>query len=270
VDIVEESFTIDPSRVEDTLRKDMKRRIRAIIVVHIYGHPADMSALTEIGRRYDIPVIEDCAQAHGAKIGDLRVGSFGACGAFSFYPTKNLGAFGDGGAIVTNDTNLAERIQLLRQYGWRERYISSEAGYNSRLDELQAALLDCKLNWLDADNERRRLIARRYTEGLAGLPLKTPVELPGTYHVYHQYTIRLSDRNGLRKHLEAQGVGTSVLYPVPVHLQPCYRERVEIGCGGMAFTEKSAGEILCLPIYPELHDAEVNLVISEIQSFFRG
>ena len=237
------------------------------MAVHIYGHPADMGTLSEIAERHGIALIEDCAQAHGAMVGEKTVGSIGDCGAFSFYPTKNLGALGDAGAVVTSQAAVAEQLRLLRQYGWRERYISIEAGYNSRLDELQAAILDCKLAWLDSDNNRRRKIARRYTEGLAGLPLETPVESPDCRHVYHQYVIRLKDRDNLRRHLETQGIGTAILYPMPVHKQPGYSGRVEIGEGGMAVTERLAQEILCLPIYPELSDSAVSSVIDAIRSF---
>lgn len=157
VDIDPESYTLDPQKVEDTLRRRKTSVIiKAIIAVHLYGHPSDMNALRDIADRYGVVLIEDCAQAHGAAVGDRKAGSMGECGAFSFYPTKNLGSFGDGGAIVTVDAGIAERLRSLQQYGWRERYISESVGYNSRLDELQAAVLDVKLHWLDAGSERRR------------------------------------------------------------------------------------------------------------------
>lgn len=267
VDISPATYTLDPQKAEDTLKHQPADRIKAIVAVHIYGHPADMGKLSEIAERHGIALIEDCAQAHGAMVGEKTVGSIGDCGAFSFYPTKNLGALGDGGAVVTSQAAVAEQLRLLRQYGWRERYISIEAGYNSRLDELQAAILDCKLAWLDSDNNRRREIARRYTEGLAGLPLETPVESPDCRHVYHQYVIRFKDRDNLRRHLETRGIRTAILYPMPVHKQPGYSGRVEIGEGGMAITERIAQEILCLPIYPELSDSAVSSVIDAIRSF---
>jgi dTDP-4-amino-4,6-dideoxygalactose transaminase len=267
VDISPRTYTLDPQKAADTLRHQPAGWIKAIVAVHIYGHPADMGTLSEIAARHGVALIEDCAQAHGAMVGERMVGSIGDCGAFSFYPTKNLGALGDGGAVVTSQAAVTEQLRLLRQYGWRERYISIEAGYNSRLDELQAAILDCKLAWLDSDNNRRRDIARRYTEGLAGLPLETPVEEPDCRHVYHQYVIRLKDRDNLRRHLETQGIRTAILYPMPVHKQPGYSGRVEIGEGGMAITERIAQEILCLPIYPELSDSAVSSVIDAIRSF---
>lgn len=269
VDIEPATYTIDPQKVEDTLRRTPVGQIKAIVAVHLYGHPADMEALTAIAERHDIMLVEDCAQAHGAMVGEQKVGTIGVCGAFSFYPTKNLGAFGDAGAIVTSNASIAERLRLLQQYGWRERYISDEVGYNSRLDELQAAILDCKLAWLDDWNERRREIARSYNEGLADLPLELPVEQPGYRHVYHQYVIRCANREGLRKHLEAQGIRTAVLYPMPVHQQPGYRNRVLVGHGGMTITEAIVKQILCLPIYPELSDADVESVVDGIRHYFR-
>jgi dTDP-4-amino-4,6-dideoxygalactose transaminase len=227
-----------------------------------------MNALRDIADLFEIVLIEDCAQAHGAAVGDRKAGSMGACGAFSFYPTKNLGAFGDGGAIVTDDAGIAERLRSLQQYGWRERYISEGAGYNSRLDELQAAILDVKLQWLDAGNERRRRIAALYRDGLAGMPLDLPREKPGVHHVYHQYVIRSAERDRLRIYLEGKGIQTSILYPMAVHRQPAYRNRVPVGEGGMAVTEGIVQRILSLPIYPELGDAEVERVIETIRGYF--
>ena len=267
VDIDPRTFTLDPQKTEDTLKK-ANGRIKAIVAVHIYGHPADIGALSEIARRHDVALVEDCAQAHGAMIGGSKVGSLGDCGAFSFYPTKNLGAYGDGGAVVTGRPAVAESLRLLQQYGWRERYISVEAGYNSRLDELQAAILECKLAWLDDDNERRRAIARRYSEALAGLALQTPVELDGCRHVYHQYVIRLKDRDRLKQHLETRGIRTAILYPMPVHQQPGYARLMEPGAGGLSVTEGVCQDILCLPIYPELSETDVSAVVEGIRSFF--
>jgi len=268
VDIKEDTYTISPESVAETLRRGQERRIKAIVAVHLYGHPADLTALKHIAEEYGVALIEDCAQAHGATLGGRKLGVFGMCGAFSFYPTKNLGAFGDGGAVVTEDAVLDGKLRRLQQYGWRERYISDEIGYNSRLDELQAAILDCKLPTLDSGNERRRSIAKLYTEGLAGLPIVTPTEGAGCRHVYHQYVIRLADREGLRHALDTAGIKTSILYPVPIHLQPGYRERITLGEEGMMVTERIASEILCLPIYPEMSVRSVQQVIEGIQTFF--
>lgn len=268
VDIDPETYTISPDCVRKTLRQNAFERIKAIVAVHLYGHPADIETLVGLAQKHGLALVEDCAQAHGAMVGGRKVGSIGDCGAFSFYPTKNLGAFGDAGAVVTRDAGLAEKLRLLQQYGWRERYISDEPGYNSRLDELQAAILDCKLALLDSGNERRRVLAQRYTQALAGLPVKTPTERPGFHHVYHQYVIRLAKRDELRQFLERRGIKAGILYPVPVHLQPGYQPRVRLGAGGMAVTERTANEILCLPIYPELTDGSIATVVEAIHAFF--
>jgi len=268
VDIDPTTYTVDPQKVEDTLKHMLPRQVKALVAVHLYGHPADMAALTPIAERYGVALLEDCAQAHGARVGERKVGAIGVCGTFSFYPTKNLGAFGDAGAIVTNDNLIAERLRLLHQYGWRERYVSDEAGYNSRLDELQAAILDCKLGWLDGWNGRRRKIAKLYDDGLAGLPLECPVERPGHQHVYHQYVIRCSERDGLLGYLDSEGIRAAILYPVPVHEQRGYRSKVTVGYGGLNVTEAIARQILCLPIYPELSDADVERVIEGIRCYF--
>ena len=248
VDIDPSTFTMNCDRLEDVLRT---RRVSAIVPVHLYGHPADMPAIVELARRYATTVIEDCAQSHGAPIGNRRTGSFGAAAAFSFYPTKNLGALGDGGAIATNDRGIAERGRLLREYGWKARYVSEVPGMNTRLDELQAAILRVKLRYLDTENARRREIAAAYSAGL-----RLPIENAG--HVYHQYVIRSRDRDALRARLAANGIATLVHYPVPVHLQPAY---VRLEHGALPATELAAGEVLSLPMYPELEDVDVARVI---------
>jgi dTDP-4-amino-4,6-dideoxygalactose transaminase len=211
-----------------------------------------------------LALIEDCAQAHGAEVGGRKVGTFGAFGAFSFYPTKNLGCFGDGGALVTSDARLAERARCLKQYGWRERYVSDLPGMNTRLDELQAAVLRARLRHLDADNSRRRQLARRYRRLLAGTGLELPVERPGYRHVYHQFVVRTRDRDGLAAYLRDYGFDTSVLYPVPVHRQPGYQDRVLVGPAGLRETEALCRRILCLPIHPTLPDAAVRRVAEVI------
>jgi dTDP-4-amino-4,6-dideoxygalactose transaminase len=246
VDIEPASFTIDCNRLEDALRS---QTIRAIVPVHLYGHSADMESILDLAGRYGAMVIEDCAQSHGAAIGARKTGSFGAAAAFSFYPTKNLGALGDGGAVVTNDAAVAERARLLREYGWRERYVSDIAGMNSRLDELQAAILRVKLRYLDGDNGRRRKLADAYTRSLAGSGLRLPGVAKNVTHVYHQYVVRSASRDELRRQLKAAGVGTLVHYPVPVHLQPAY---AHLRHGGLGETESAAREVLSLPMYPEL------------------
>ena len=251
VDIDPATFTIDCSRLEGVLRA---RRVSAIVPVHLYGHPANMPAIVELARRYQTTVIEDCAQSHGAFVDGRKTGSFGAAAAFSFYPTKNLGALGDGGAIGTNDSGIAERARLLREYGWTPRYVSQIPGMNTRLDELQAAILRVKLRYLDLGNARRREIAAAYSAGLRHVRL--PADNAG--HVFHQYVVRSQDRDALRAKLAAVGVGTLLHYPVPVHLQPAY---ARLEHGALPETESASREVLSLPMYPELEDAAVALVI---------
>lgn len=269
VDIDPATFIINPQAVEDAINSYRgNAKIKAIIAVHLYGHPADMSAIADLAQRFDLRVIEDCAQAHGAQlkagIARKRVGTFGDIAAFSFYPTKNLGALGDGGAVVTNDPDLAANVRLLREYGWRERYVSEVTGMNSRLDELQAAILRVKLKSLDAENERRRQIARIYNQKLAATSLHLPRLCGDVVHVYHQYVVRGDARDLLKEDLRKQGIGTLIHYPVPVHLQPAYRNRVMIGPGGLPETERVAREVLSLPMFPQLTDKQVEYVCQAI------
>ncbi|CAN5744568.1 DegT/DnrJ/EryC1/StrS family aminotransferase [soil metagenome] len=268
VDVDEETLTLSPERLEEALAT---HRAAAVIPVHLYGHPADMPRIMEIARRYGLRVIEDCAQAHGAAIAEQQVGTFGDTAAFSFYPTKNLGALGDGGAVVTNDRQLAARLRELRVYGWKERYISESAGMNTRLDELQAAILRVKLPHLQAENARRQEIAQSYRTAL--LRHAPSIRLPqaGVYvtHVYHQYTVRLEKRDELREHLQQHGVGTAVLYPQPIHLQPAYRGRLATA-GELPVTERAARELLCLPVHPWLGNEDVSRVTAAILEWSHG
>jgi len=255
VDVDPRTYTMDASLVEAAITP----RTRAILPVHLYGQAADLAPLLDIARRYGLRLIEDCAQAHGATYQGQRVGAIGDAGCFSFYPTKNLGAYGDGGLIVTNDPALAERARLLRQYGWREHYVSSRRGTNSRLDELQAAILRVKLRHLDAWNERRRALATLYNQLLASSAVTTPSEPAYSRHVYHLYVIQSERRAALQAHLQAHGVGTLVHYPVPVHRQPAYAS-LGYAPGSLPATERAAGRILSLPLYPELTEEEVRSV----------
>lgn len=241
VDIDPATFTIDVNEIENL------KNIRAIVPVHLYGHPAAMHAILAIAKRLGAIVIEDCAQSNGASIDLKKTGSFGAAAAFSFYPTKNLGALGDGGAIATNDSNIAARARLLREYGWRERYVSEISGVNSRLDELQSAILRVKLRYLDAENAKRREFAADYAVSLANSILTLPEDVPG--HIYHQFVVRAKERDALRAKLTAQGIGTLIHYPVPVHLQPAY---AHLERGEMRETEAAAREVLSLPMFPEM------------------
>jgi dTDP-4-amino-4,6-dideoxygalactose transaminase len=273
VDIDTNSYTIAPDCLEKAIieMRDKGRsfaaRLKAIVPVHLYGHPADMTAIMDIAGRYGLYVVEDCAQAHGAQIEGRKVGSFGDLAAFSFYPTKNLGALGDGGAVITNQPQLGEKVRLLRQYGWREQNISEISGHNSRLDELQAAVLRVKLKYLDIDNQRRQSVARTYDSVLAGSISEPPRSAPGVTHVYHQYVITHPRRDALRDYLKECDIGTAIHYPVPVHLQPAYRNTLICQKGGLPQTEELCRNILSLPIYPQLTDAEAHRVCESVMTY---
>ena len=262
VDIDEESYALDPARVEAAITP----RSRAIVPVHLYGQAADLEALGELARRRGLLLVGDAAQAHGATFGGRDVGGFGEAVAYSFYPTKNLGAFGDGGAVVTNDAARAARLRTLRDYGQAERYRHVERGLNSRLDELQAAILRVKLAGLSAQNRRRRALAERYRAALAGLPLVLPVEKPYGRSVYHLFVVRCARRDALQRSLRERGVQTLVHYPVLLPHQPALQPLGITGSWPVA--ERCAAELLSLPIYPELTDDEVDQVAAAAQDFF--
>lgn len=262
VDVEPDTYTLDAAQLTQAITP----RTRAIIPVHLYGQPANLDAILAVARQHGLYVIEDCAQAHGALYKGQRVGSFGHLAAFSFYPTKNLGAVGDGGAVTTQDGDLAQRLRWLRQYGWQERYISTLEGYNSRLDELQAAVLRVKLRFLDASNAQRRAWADAYRQQLAGLPLVLPQERPYTEHVYHLFVVQVENRNGLQSFLQEQGIGTAVHYPAPVHLQPAYAHLR----ASLPVTERLAGQILSLPLYPHLPANQLHQVCQTIGLWYRS
>ncbi|MBA4384894.1 MAG: erythromycin biosynthesis sensory transduction protein eryC1 [Anaerolinea sp.] len=264
VDIEPAYYTLDPTKLEVAIGP----RTKAVIPVHLYGQPADLAPILEIARRRSLRVIEDCAQAHGAIYQGRRVGTWGDLACFSFYPTKNLGALGDGGMIVTNDTALAERARLLREYGWVNRYVSHLPGLNSRLDEVQAAVLRAKLHYLDADNTARARLAATYDKGLARTGLVTPNRRSDATHAFHLYVVRSAERDELQTFLQARHVGTLVHYPVPVHLQPAYQGRLR-GSNDLPETEQAARQVLSLPMYPELIESELQTVVATIQSFQR-
>ena len=268
IDVQPGTYTMAPHELLRALRMPPPGRPAAVLPVHLYGQPADLSAISEIARRYGLLVIEDCAQSHGAEWRGRQTGSIGDIACFSFYPTKNLGALGDGGMVVTSDLSLATASREIREYGWRERYISARVGINSRLDPMQAAILGVKLNTLPADNARRQAIAVRYDAGLSGLPLALPVHCPETTHVFHQYVLRLDKRDLLRDWLRAAGIGTGIHYPAPVHCQPAYSGRLAAGPLGLGVTERAASQILSLPMYPQLTDEAIERVIGEIRRFF--
>jgi dTDP-4-amino-4,6-dideoxygalactose transaminase len=264
VDIDPATYTMEPAALERALAAP-PGRVAAIIVVHLYGQAADLGAVLPLAERHAARVIEDGAQCHGALFAGRRAGSFGELAAFSFYPTKNLGALGDGGAVVAEDDTLAERVRVSREYGWRQRYVSDIPGLNSRLDELQAAVLRVKLAALERDNARRAAIAAAYDRGLAGLPLVLPTRRREGTHVFHQYVVRAQRRDELRAALAGRGIGTNIHYPVPVHLQGAYRGRLAIAPGGLAESERAAREVLSLPIFPQLDDTAVARVIAALQ-----
>ena len=267
IDIEDEFFTMDPQAFEQAvLERPPDVPIRAVIPVHLYGQAADMERILPIARRHDIRVIEDCAQAHGATLGGRRLGSLGDVAAYSLYPTKNLGALGDGGIVTTGNATLAANLAALRQYGWRDRYVSDLVGVNSRLDEVQAALLRVRLRYLDDDNRRRQAIAAIYDEGLAGCQaLRLPARRDGASHVFHQYVVRTVRRDELQQQLRAAGVGSNVHYPVPVHLQPAYRDRIASGPAGLVKSEDAARTVLSLPIFPQLTDAQAREVCEALR-----
>ncbi len=268
VDIDPDTYTMSPESLRTAL--DAARagrypgRPAAIIPVHLYGTCADFDAIREVAG--DLPIIEDCAQAHGAAYKGRPAGSMGIMGTFSFYPTKNLGAIGDGGCVVTSDETLAGRLRSVREYGWKTHYLSSEPGINSRLDEMQAAFLNILLPSLAARNARRRAIAERYRRELSGCGgLVLPSVPEWAEPVYHLYVVRCADREALRQRLRERGVGTAVHYPSPVHLQDAYRGRVPLAPAGLPVTETLLPQILSLPMYPELSDADALAVAEAVR-----
>ncbi|OGU55114.1 MAG: erythromycin biosynthesis sensory transduction protein eryC1 [Ignavibacteria bacterium RIFOXYB2_FULL_35_12] len=267
-DIEPDTRCIDPNKIE----KLISPKTKVIIPVHIYGQPAKIKEIISVAHSRNIKVLEDCAQAHGAKVGDKKVGSFGDAAAFSFYPTKNLGAIGDGGAIVTNSSEVFENVLALRQYGWRHRYISDFPGVNSRLDEIQAAFLRIKLRELDKDNARRNEIAKKYSSAIKNLIrqqwLKAPVSIPDTIHVYHLYVIESKNRDELAKFLNSKGIGTALHYPLPIHLQPAYKGRFR-GGDALHQTELLYKNILSIPMYPELSELDVERVTKTFKEWIK-
>lgn len=262
VDIDPESRCMNPALIEKTISVKTK----AVIPVHIYGQAAPMSEIMQIAGKYGLKVIEDCAQAHGASIGGKNVGTWGDAAAFSFYPTKNLGAIGDGGAVVTNNAETGQACRWLREYGWKERYISHISGLNSRLDELQAAILRVKLPFLASDNERRRRIASQYTVALHDSNIAPPSDIPGTLHAMHLYVVETEKRNQLQEYLSIEGISTAHHYPMPIHQQPAYLGRIR-GGDILPVTEALYKKILTLPMYPELTDEDVMKICDALKKY---
>lgn len=261
VDICPSYYTIDPLLIE----KAITSKTKVIIAVHVYGQLADMDAIMLIAKKHNLLVIEDCAQSTGAIYKGKRAGSIADAGCFSFYPTKNLGAIGDGGMVITKNNELADRIARLRQYGWNLDRHTEEPGLNSRLDELQAAILHVKLKHLDADNIKRHEIAKAYKKGLADLPIELPAERPEANHVFHLYVIKCNQRNELKKKLAAAEIYAGIHYPVPGHLHGGYSKLCILPEHGLPETEKILENILSLPMYPEMTDLDIARVLSVIK-----
>jgi dTDP-4-amino-4,6-dideoxygalactose transaminase len=265
VDIDPATYTIDP----DAVAAAITPRTRALLPVHLYGLPADMTRLVPLAEKHNLVIIEDCAQAIGATFQGRKVGSFGAAGCLSFYPTKNLGAYGDGGMVVSTRADVAEKVDVLRRHGSKKKYHADLLGFNSRLDSIQAAILGVKLNYLDRWTTQRRELAQRYNALLAGLPVTLPVEAPGSVHVYHQYTIRAPRRDELAAYLKEQGIGTMIYYPVPMHRQSLYAE-LDYREGSLPESEKASREVLSLPMFPELTEEQQAAVAEAIRAFYRA
>jgi dTDP-4-amino-4,6-dideoxygalactose transaminase len=271
VDVNPESFNIDVSLIE----KAITRKTKAILPVHLYGQPADMDSVMQLAKKHNLKVVEDACQAHGAEYHGKRVGTFGDIAAFSFYPGKNLGGYGDGGAVVTGNAELAEKVKLFRNHGSPKKYVHDVIGYTARLDEIQAAVLRVKLKYLDGWNAKRRANAAAYTEQLQGLVdrglVLTPKETDGVKHVFHIYLIRVaeSSRDKLIEYLNAKGIGAQIHYPIPIHLQKAYKD-LGYKQGSFPVAEKLAKTIVSLPMYPELEQNQIEYVVKGIGDFING
>jgi dTDP-4-amino-4,6-dideoxygalactose transaminase len=262
VDIDEATMNLDPAKLAAAITP----RTKAVMPVHLYGHPFDAEPILAICRRHNLPLVEDAAQAHGARYRGKQVGSFGAMSAYSFYPGKNIGACGEGGALVTNDEALARHAKSLREHGSTVRYYHDEIGYNYRMEGFQGAVLGVQLPHLTAWNNRRRAIAHRYHELLKDTPLRLPLEAAGCESVYHLYVVRHPARDRLKEHLESCGVGSALHYPHPLHLQKCFAH-LGYKAGDFPVTERTCRECLSLPVFPELTDAQVDHVAASVRSF---
>jgi dTDP-4-amino-4,6-dideoxygalactose transaminase len=265
VDVDPVTYTMDVRKVE----RKITRRTRAILPVHLYGQPADVEPLLEIGRRRGIPIIEDAAQAHGARYRGQAAGTLGLCGCFSFYPGKNLGAYGEAGAVVTNDDHIAARLRSLRDHGQSRRYHHDQLGFNYRMDGFQGAVLGVKLRYLEDWTEARRRLAERYQEGLAGLPLKLPAEAMGRRHVWHLFVVLHPHRERIRSGLEARGIQTGLHYPVPVHLQEAYAH-LEHQPGDYPIAERIARDCFSLPLFPEMTERQQDRVIGALHEILQS
>jgi dTDP-4-amino-4,6-dideoxygalactose transaminase len=260
VDIEPDYYTMQPGQLEGVLSKKTK----AVMPVHLYGQAADLEAIMAFCKKHGLKMVEDVSQAHGATWRGQRLGSFGDAGCFSCYPTKNLGAVGDAGLISTKDPQLAEKTRMMREYGWKERYVSEIPGRNSRLDEIQAAILRFKLRHLDKDNQKRQKLANEYSNGLRVTSLRLPQKRVNAEHVFHLYVVRSDNRDKILNSLKSKDIQAGIHYPIPIHMQPGYRKRIRTALS-MGITEKAAGEVLSLPLYPELADPQIQSVIKTLK-----
>lgn len=263
-DIDDDTLCLNP----ELLREAITPKTKAVLPVHLFGQSADIEEIVKIADENGLSVIEDAAQAVGTMFNGKKAGTFGRMGCFSFYPTKNLGGYGDGGAIVTNDQSLWEDLKLMRNYGMTAPYVINSNGTNSRLDEIQAAILRVKLRYLDAMNDRRSLIAAEYAKQLNGTPVRLPVEFDNIHHSYHVYVIRTGERNRLQEYLTKNGVQTNIYYPVGLHLQQPY-EHLGYRLGDCPITEKACNEVLALPFYPEIAFENIGAICELIRDFYR-
>ena len=263
VDIDPHSFNIDPGAIEERITEKTK----AIVPVHLFGQIVDMETIAEIGRRHSVAVIEDAAQAIGARRNGISAGNFGVCGCFSFYPTKNLACFGDGGMVTTNSKDFAEKIRILRNHGQGPAYFYKVVGGNFRLDGIQGAVLDVKLKYLDAWNEKRRQHAALYDSILAGSPVTTPAIDPSNVSIYHQYTLTAPERDKLQEFLAENQIGSAVFYPKPLHLQDCFRE-LGYRPRDLPVAEKLCHEVLSLPVYSELSTEQIECVAATVLKYY--
>jgi dTDP-4-amino-4,6-dideoxygalactose transaminase len=263
VDVDDATFNLDAK----LLAKAITPRTKAVMPVHLYGQPFDIDPIRDLCRKHNLPLVEDSAQAAGAKYKGKTIGTFGEISCFSFYPGKNLGAFGEGGALVTNNAEFAKRARSLREHGSNVRYYHDEIGFNYRMEGIQGAVLGIKLKHLDQWTRERQRVARRYSELLAGTPLQLPYQADFAESVWHLYVVRHPNRDGLKAHLDANGVGCALHYPVPLHLQKCYAS-LGYKTGDFPMAEKAARECLSLPIFPELTDAQILRVVEVVKGFF--
>ena len=264
VDILPDSYNIDPALIEAKITP----RTKVIMPVHLFGQCADMDAISQLAKRHNLKIVEDAAQAIGAKYKNKKAGTLGDLGCFSFFPSKNLGAYGDAGAVITDDSEMADKIRMLRVHGSRKKYYHETVGYNSRLDTFQAAILCAKLNHLDRWTNKRREYAKFYSERFSHLPLRTPSEGKDTFNIFHQYTLAVSNREQLKDFLKQKQIGFDTYYPLPLHQQECYRQLAQSN-GSLPMAEKKSEEVISLPIFPELTQAELDYVSDCIIGFYQ-